>query len=142
MRMSAAPHQVQPPWHAAADELRLPAGEVHIWWVRLQMKGSALCQCWDLLSPEETRIASSHRFVKDLREFVITRAVLRQILARYTGQSAGDLRFNSTPGGKPMLRGSQGPHFSVSHCSDIALLAVARHRIGIDVEHVQPGNFW
>jgi 4'-phosphopantetheinyl transferase len=142
MRLNTAAPEIPLSWHAAADDLRLPLGEVHIWWVGLRIEGSDLCACWDLLSPEETRVASSHRFVKDLREFVVTRAVLRQILARYTGQSATDLRFESRPGGKPVLEGRQSPHFSVSHCSDLALLAVARFPIGIDVEHVRPGDFW
>jgi 4'-phosphopantetheinyl transferase len=142
MRLSAAPRQSLAPWRAARNELHLPPGEVHLWWVGLQVEGPALCACWDLLLPEETRVASGYRFVKDLREFVVTRAVLRQILARYTGQSPADLRFESNPGGKAVLQGADSPHFSVSHCSDIALLAVARARIGIDVEHVRPGNFW
>jgi 4'-phosphopantetheinyl transferase len=124
------------------EPLRLSPGEVHVWRVGLQIEGLALCACWDLLSPEEKRVASSYRFVKDMREFVVSRAVLRHILARYTGQPAADLRFELNPCGKPMLQGFESPYFSVSHCSDIALLAVARVRIGIDVEHVRPGNFW
>lgn len=142
MRLNTGSQRALMPWCCAAENVCLPPNEVHIWWVGLQMKGSALCACWDLLSPEETRLASSHRFVKDLREFVVTRAVQRQILARYTDQSAADLRFDSSPGGKPVLHGMDGPHFSVSHCSDLALLAVARFPIGIDVEQVRPGSFW
>lgn len=142
MRLTALSRQALARSRDAADALRLPPGEVHIWRVALDMEGPAFCACWDLLSPEETRVASQYRFVKDLREFVITRAVLREILARYTCQSAADLRFESNAGGKPVLHGNQGLHFSVSHCSDLALLAVARVCIGIDVEHVRPGNFW
>jgi len=142
MNLTPVSHQISPSWHSAAGGLRLPPDEVHIWRVALQMESSALWACWDLLSPEETRLASSYRFVKDLREFVITRAVLRQVLTRYTGQSPADLRFESNPGGKPVLQGAQTLHFSVSHCSDLALIAVACVRIGIDVEHVRPGNFW
>lgn len=142
MRLTTVSEQALLPGRSAAENVCLLPSEVHIWWVGLQLEGSALCACWDLLSPEETRLASSHRFVKDLREFVVTRAVLRQILAQYTGRSAADLRFDSSPGGKPVLRGMDGPHFSVSHCSDLALLAVARFPIGIDVEHVRPGSFW
>ena len=141
MRLSAA-QEAPPSWHAAADDLRLPLGEVHIWWIGLHMEGAALCACWDLLSPEETRMASSHRFVKDMREFVITRAVLRQILAQYTGRRAADLRFDFNPGGKAVLQSKQAPHFSVSHCSDLAVLALSHFRIGIDVEHIRPGSFW
>jgi 4'-phosphopantetheinyl transferase len=142
MHPSPAPYQIHPSWSVPAGDLRLPLDEVHMWRVGLQMESSALWACWDLLSPEETRVASSYRFVKDLREFVITRAVLRQVLARYTGQSPADLRFESSSAGKPVLLGAHSPHFSVSHCADLALIAVARVRIGIDVEHVRPGNFW
>jgi 4'-phosphopantetheinyl transferase len=142
MHLSPAPYQIPPSWRVPAGDLRLPLDEVHIWRVGLQMESSALWACWDLLSPEETWVASSHRFVKDLREFVITRAVLRTLLAHYTGQSPVGLRFESNSAGKPALEGVQSLHFSVSHCSDLALIAVARVRIGIDVEHVRPGNFW
>lgn len=71
MRLSTAPHPTPPAWHAAADDLRLPPGEAHIWWAGLKMEGPDLSACWDLLSPQETRVASSRHFVKDLREFVI-----------------------------------------------------------------------
>ena len=124
MNLTPVSHQISPSWHSAAGGLRLPPDEVHIWRVALQMESSALWACWDLLSPEETRLASSYRFVKDLREFVITRAVLRQVLTRYTGQSPADLRFESNPGGKPVLQGAQTLHFSVSHCS----AAISPHR--------------
>jgi 4'-phosphopantetheinyl transferase len=130
------------PWHSVAGEVRLPPNEVHIWSAGLRVEGAAFCACWDVLSPEESRRASSYRFAKDRREFVVTRAVLRQILAHYTGESAADLCFDSSSSGKPVLRGRQGLHFSVSHSSDLALLAVARNPVGIDVEQMRSGILW
>ena len=47
-----------------ADQIGLPADEVHIWWAGLRVESSALCACWDLLSQEETKLASSLSFCK------------------------------------------------------------------------------
>src|SRR5260370_41607320 len=110
MRLSAAPRQSLAPWRAARNELHLPPGEVHLWWVGLQMEGPSLCVCWDLLSPEETQVASGYRFVKHLREFVVKRAVLRQNLARYTGQSLADFRFELKPSGKAVVQDKKRVH--------------------------------
>jgi 4'-phosphopantetheinyl transferase len=139
---NAVPQQAMKPWQSVAGEVRLPPHEVHIWSAGLHVEGAALCACWDLLSPEEARRASSYRFAKDRREFVITRAVLRQILAHYTGESSADLCFDSSSSGKPVLRGREGLHFSVSHSADLALLAVARNPVGIDLEHTHSGTLW
>jgi 4'-phosphopantetheinyl transferase len=136
------PQQAMTQWPGVADEVRLPPHEVHIWSAGLHLEGAALCACWDLLSREETRRASTYRFAKDRREFVVTRAVLRQILADYTDQPAAALCFDSSSSGKPVLRGRQDLHFSVSHSSDLALFAVARKPVGIDVEHRHSGMLW
>lgn len=141
LNLHSAPQQANQ-WRGVADEVRLPPHEVHIWSAGLQVEGATFCACWDLLSREETRRASSYRLAKDRRQFVATRAVLRQILAHYTGESAADLNFDSSSSGKPVLRGKQGLHFSVSHSSDLALLAVARNPVGIDVEHRHSGILW
>ncbi len=121
----------------AAEKICLPVDEVHIWSAGLRVGGAALCTCWDLLSPEEMRVALCHRFAKDRREFVVTRALLRQILAHYAGRTTADLCFDSDASGKPVLRGTQSLHFSVSHSRDLALLAIAHSQVGIDVEYIQ-----
>ncbi len=131
------PQRALTQWHGAAEKICLPLDEVHIWSAGLRVGGAALCTCWDLLSPEEMRVALSHRFAKDRREFVVTRALLRQILAHYAGRATADLCFDSNSSGKPMLRGTQSLHFSVSHSRDLALLAIAHSQVGIDVEYIQ-----
>jgi 4'-phosphopantetheinyl transferase len=142
LNLNVVPQQAMKPWQSVADEVRLPPHEAHIWSAGLHVQGSAFCACWDVLTPEETRLASSYRFAKDRREFVVTRAVLRQILAHYTGEAAADLCFDSSSSGKPVLRGRQGLHFSVSHSSGLALLAIARNPVGIDVEQTRSGILW
>jgi 4'-phosphopantetheinyl transferase len=137
MRLKIIPQRPLTQWHGAAEKICLPLDEVHIWSADLRVGGAALCTCWDWLSPEEMRVALNHRFAKDRREFVVTRALLRQILAHYAGRATADLCFDSNSSGKPMLRGTQSLHFSVSHSRDLALLAFAHSQVGIDVEYIQ-----
>ncbi len=136
-RLKIIPQRALTQCRGAAKKICLPVNEVHIWSAGLRVGGAALCTCWDLLSPEEMRVALSHRFAKDRREFVVTRALLRQILAHYTGRAATDLSFDSNTSGKPVLRGTPSLHFSVSHSRDLALLAIAHSQVGIDVEYIQ-----
>lgn len=79
----------------------------------------------------------AYRFAKDRLEFIATRALLRQTLARYVNRSATDLCFDSNQSGKPLLREAHGLHFSVSHCRGFAVLAFARNPVGIDVEYIR-----
>lgn len=137
MRLKIIPQLALTQRHDAAEGICLPPDEVHIWSAGLRVGGAALCTCWDLLSPQEMRVALSHRFARDRREFVVTRALLRQILARYVGRATTDLCFDFNSSGKPMLKGTQSLHFSVSHSRDLALFAIARSQVGIDVEYIQ-----
>jgi 4'-phosphopantetheinyl transferase len=136
MRLKITPQRALTQWRTE-EKICLPVDEVHIWLAGLRVGGAALCTCWDLLSQEEMRVALGHRFAKDCREFIVTRALLRQILARYAGRATADLCFDSDSSGKPVLRGTQSLHFSVSHSRDLALLAIAHRQVGIDVEYIQ-----
>jgi 4'-phosphopantetheinyl transferase len=137
MRLKTISSLARTQWWGAAQKVCLPADEVHIWSADLRIGSADLCACWDLLSPEEKRFALAHRFSTDSREFAVTRALLRQILAHYAGRAAAGLCFDSTSGGKPLLRGAEGLHFSVSHSRDVGVLAIARRPVGVDVEYVQ-----
>lgn len=123
-----------------ANEVRLAPGQVHIWWMGLRVEGAALCACWDSLPAQEARQASTYRFAKDCREFVVRRAVLRQILGQYSGRPAAELLLDFGAG-KPVVKNVEDLHFSMSHASDLAVVAVARHPVGIDLEHVQKDLF-
>lgn len=61
---------------------------------------------------------------------------MREILARYLGVAHDALRIERADGGKPFVELDGGTlHFNLSHCSDLALLAVSRDAdVGIDVE--------
>ena len=95
MRLKTTPQRARTQRRGAAEKICLPVDEAHIWSAGLRVGGPPLCACWDLLSPEEMRVALGRRFAKNRREFLVTRSLLRQILAHYTGRATADLCFDS-----------------------------------------------
>jgi 4'-phosphopantetheinyl transferase len=94
------------------------------------------------LSADEQARAGRFRFPEDGARFTAARGILRDILARYSGEEPGRLAFGYGAGGKPFLI-SQGSalslEFNVSHSRRIALYAVAHGRaVGVDVEVIRP----
>jgi 4'-phosphopantetheinyl transferase len=109
--------------------------EVHIWRIATD-RPRDLAALRRLLSDDEQAKADRYRFEKDRRRAVVRRAALRKILARYTGASPAELKFTYGPHGKPRLDESSasGYHFNLSFSGELALCAVARSPLGIDVE--------
>jgi phosphopantetheinyl transferase len=63
---------------------------------------------------------------------------LREILGRYLGLPASELRFETGRHGKPRLAAPGGElAFNLSHSSSLALVAVARREVGVDVERIR-----
>jgi 4'-phosphopantetheinyl transferase len=92
--------------------------------------------CFSALDDTEKRRAGdiSNRHAR--HEFVKTRALLRLLLSKHTGQPADSLRFATGANGKPILLGSHGVHFNVSHSDGTALIAIASAEVGIDIERI------
>lgn len=73
------------------------------------------------------------------RRFVAARAGLREILSKYTRVEAAALTFSTGDYGKPALSGMTGaPLFNLAHSGDLALAAVSRAAVGVDLEQVRP----
>ncbi|MGD0012875.1 MAG: 4'-phosphopantetheinyl transferase superfamily protein [Bryobacteraceae bacterium] len=120
-------------WEPAPPELSLAGDEVHVWRAELERADVA----GELDSDELARTA---RFLSETarRRFTAAHGVLRRILARYTGIAAAALRFERTEFGKPYLAGTP-VHFNLAHSGVLALYAVARAEVGVDLEQVRPG---
>jgi 4'-phosphopantetheinyl transferase len=93
--------------------------------------------CRRALAPEE--IERERRFVHEQsrRQFLIGRALLRTVLARYTACDPRALRFERNPHGKPRLATPTNPplEFSLSHAPGLTICAVTwRDPVGVDVE--------
>ena len=93
------------------------------------------------LSREECVHADRFRRQADCDRYIIAHGALRQVLQRYTGIVAAELRIERAVGGKPFLAAAEAPllSFNLSHSADRALIAVARgKRVGVDIERIDP----
>jgi 4'-phosphopantetheinyl transferase len=94
-----------------------------------------------LLSNEERERAARFAFEPERRRYIVTRALLRQLLAARLGIPPEAVELAVGARGKPALAGQSAAsalRFNVSHCQDVAVYAFASGReVGIDVEAVR-----
>jgi 4'-phosphopantetheinyl transferase len=133
---------VQPGWRRPPASLDIDAGDVHVW--AAGVSGSE----WDSVAPrvltaDERRRAARLQSPVRRREFIGGRALLRMLLAAYTGMPPEGIPLVYGRFGKPALADTDGVAnltFNVSCSHGLALYAFARERhVGVDVERLQPG---
>ena len=108
-------------------------GTVAVWDVPLRAEW--LAAAVPLLDQAERARAAAFRFERDRRAWTVARAALRAVLAGCLGTTATSVRFISGMHGKPLVAGGSGPHFSLSHARDRALVAVSGDGpLGVDLE--------
>ncbi len=91
---------------------------------------------FDSLAADERERALRFRLERDRQRFVVARAALRLILGRYLSRPPTEIALAFGPNGKPSLADA-GPRFSVTHCEDLALVALAdAAELGVDVERL------
>jgi 4'-phosphopantetheinyl transferase len=114
-------------------------GEVHVWSVDLDQAADRVGALGGVLTEDELLRAASFKVEDGRRRFVVTRAALRTLLARYLDEDPASLRFGTTANGKPRLDPSSSLQFNVSHSGDVGLIAITREAdVGIDVEQIKP----
>jgi phosphopantetheinyl transferase len=99
-----------------------------------------------LLDDREARHADDRRLPAARRRYVVAHATLRLVLAYHLGIEPRLVRYRHTCAvcgsqehGRPELDGYDGEwSFSLSHSADVAVIAVAREQVGVDVEVVRP----
>lgn len=112
--------------------------EVHIWSASLLEHEYKFEYFLDILSQDERERAQSFRFCKDKKRFVISRGILRCLLASYLGEEPQDIEIAYGLSGKPCLAGEKPPLcFNLSHSGSYALYAITRnYEVGIDLEYI------
>jgi 4'-phosphopantetheinyl transferase len=86
------------------------------------------------LAPADRARLSRIRCPRERGRRLAAYVALRILLERAAGLAVRGRNFNRSSTGKPRLIGS-GPHFSLAHADNLALIAVAvRHEIGVDLE--------
>lgn len=111
----------------------LSPGATHVHRLRLAPGSGSLARAAAHLSPEEEERAAEYRFARDREAFVLAHGAVREILSSYTGLPPRELRIATREGGKPYLLDSD-LRFNLSHSGQLALLAVGRTELGVDVE--------
>jgi 4'-phosphopantetheinyl transferase len=114
--------------------------EVHVWEASLDVTASRLATLRNVLSADELSRSHTYRFQDDRRHFVVTRGLLRTILARYLHANPKQLCFAVSETGKPELHPDvhSGIRFSLSYCGDRAVFALTQHcEVGVDIEQVR-----
>jgi 4'-phosphopantetheinyl transferase len=109
----------------------LKDNDAHVWRVLLDDAK------WDdytaVLNNAEREKAARYRTTTLQQHYRRCRSALRVILARYINVAAADLNFHLAEHGKPELPGHR-IGFNVSHSGDYALVALAKHELGVDLE--------
>lgn len=96
-----------------------------------------------LLSTRERARARRIRHHETWRQFVLTRGLLRMVLAHYTGARAES--FAIEDGGLEAPHLTDNPwnlSFNVSHSHDCVAVAVGGEAIGVDIERIDAGVDW
>lgn len=115
---------------------------VDVWWVRLS---EVRADVEGLLSPVERARAAAYRRAEDRVRFQLGVAIMRLVLARELGCTAGDVELDRTcpdcgkPHGKVRLVAPRsGWELSVTHSGDLVGVAVSTVApLGLDVEEVR-----
>lgn len=119
------------------------ANEVHVWHVLADgIAGHEAHQALHpLLSGDERRRMNDLRHERDRMLYLLSRGLMRSVLASYVGCACGDLQFTANPFGKPILRTEGGPpavNFNLTHSRGAVVLALSRERdVGVDIEEHQ-----
>ncbi len=122
--------------------ISLQSNDIHLWLIRDEEIADELLllQYRGLLSSEERAQQERFYFAKHRHQYLITRAVLRNLLSRYEPLvTPFAWRFETNKYGKPRIHHSiHSPvRFNISHCEKLIAIAICKvGNIGVDVEYV------
>jgi 4'-phosphopantetheinyl transferase len=123
--------------------LALSHGQVDLWFAfHDEASHEALLDRYrEILTDEERVREKRFHFLKDQRQFLITRALVRTVLSRYSEVPPHDWRFSKGAHGRPAIANCSdsiaGLSFNLSHTRGLVMLGVARTpALGVDTENL------
>jgi 4'-phosphopantetheinyl transferase len=138
------PRAVPGPESGSISGLELPAGEIHVWSLRLDPPPERVESLGRTLSADEWERARRFRFDKHRRQYVVGRGALRELLGAYLGVRPEAVSFTYGPRGKPFLApplDARGLQFNLSNSDEMALVGfVLGREIGVDIEFLRQMN--
>jgi 4'-phosphopantetheinyl transferase len=112
---------------------------IELWWIDLDAAARTESALGGVLTPDERARASRMVRPGSRAAFVITRGMLRRLLARRLGEEAASLRFAYGRYGKPWLPVHPQLSFNVAHSAGRAVIAISHAGpVGVDIERVDP----
>ncbi len=128
-------------WQIPPHKLTLQKEEIHLWRFNLECSEHIYNQLKKLLDPKETVRADRLLDLQKKKQFIISRARLRQILGAYQKVPPSQIQFKYNNYGKPALAElyHSSLSFNLSHSDNWAVLAVADNSsVGVDLEKIDP----
>jgi 4'-phosphopantetheinyl transferase len=113
---------------------------VDVWTAPLDVTSDELEELVHRLSPSEQKRVGSLLQEKAVRQYVVSRAMQRQLLSNYVGGLPSEISFGVIAMGKPTLSKPNdiGLTFNTTHSGDLVIIAVTANRdVGVDVEQMR-----
>lgn len=123
-------------------KITLVDNELHLWRTKVSEHTNNMDHYWHLLTKDEQVHAKAFYFAEDSNRYIVTRAILRKLIAGYLGIFPQDILFQYTKYGKPYLclnlkNNSQLLKFNLSHSKDAIIYGITKNiNIGVDIEFI------
>ena len=124
-----------------SPSIELASDAVHVWTSPLNVDEHVMEDMLERLSPSEQKRVGALLEERAVRQYVISRAMQRQLLSRYVGGHPAEISFGIVAMGKPTLSKPNdiGLTFNTTHSGSLVVIAVTANRdVGVDVEQVRP----
>lgn len=123
-----------------SPSIELAPDAVHVWTAPLNVDEHEMDYMLTRLSPSEQKRVGALLEERAVRQYVISRAMQRQLLAQYVGGHPSQISFGVVAMGKPTLSRPNdiGLTFNTTHSGNLVIIAVTANRdVGVDVEQVR-----
>ena len=125
-------------------KLELGSGDIHVWFAEPDAADSPdIIERYESLLAEDELESYQHlRTAIHQREYLVSHALLREVLSQYHEETPDFWSFERNKYGKPEVAGSYDDiHFNIAHASGLVACVVSRAGdVGIDVERHTNGR--
>lgn len=124
-----------------SSSIELLPDVVDVWTAPLNVDEHRMDDLLHRLSPSEQKRVGALLEEKAVRQYIVSRAMQRQLLASYVGGHPSEIQFGIVAMGKPTLSKPNeiGLQFNTTHSGSLVVIAVTKNRdVGVDVEQLRP----
>ncbi len=115
------------------------AFKIELWWTELNLPSDTIETLSGYLDKSEKEAISKLKFEWLRNRAVISKGLLRALIAGYLGKHPSELKFSFNDFGKPFLADTQEDlQFNLSHSDDVIVFAfTSGYSIGVDIERIK-----